>query len=209
MSKSKNKKAAHQKRQKAFRAAERRRLSRRRAVWCILVGVLILATMVVIFLLSEEGKEDSGARSGHVTGWLVDLFTGGRLFPDERTAAIERLGHLVRKLAHMTEYAVLTAECTVLTVILRPTRKKKHQIWPEWVIPFAVCLVYASSDEIHQIFSGRGPAVTDVLIDCAGGLIGLCLTHLIILLIVRGQARRKKNSKESHHADKPHTTARH
>lgn len=208
MSKSRKKKATHQKKQKEFRAAERRRLSRRRAAWCILVSLLILATLVVIFLLSAEGKEESGGRSGRVTGWLVDLFTGGRLSAADRAAAIRRLGRMVRKLAHMAEYAVLTAECTVLAVILRPTRRKDSRVWAEWILPFAVCLVYAASDEIHQIFSGRGPAVTDVLIDCAGGLIGLGLTHLVVLLITKRRTRRKDRRKESHHADKSRKPAR-
>ena len=208
MSKSRKKKAAHQKKQKKFRAAERRRLSRRRAAWCILVSVLIFATLVIIFLLSAEGQQESGDRSGRVTGWLVDLFTGGRLSPAERAAAVRRLGRLVRKLAHMTEYAVLTAECTVLAVILRPARRKGSRVWAEWILPFAVCLIYAASDEIHQIFSGRGPAVTDVLIDCAGGLIGLGLTHLVILLITKRLTRRKDHRKETHHGDKSRKPAR-
>ena len=49
--------------------------------------------------------------------------------------------------------------------------------------------VYAASDEIHQAFvPGRGPAVTDVLLDSAGALCGI----LIVCLIVRAVCRRKK-----------------
>ena len=49
--------------------------------------------------------------------------------------------------------------------------------------------VYAASDEIHQAFvPGRGPAVTDVLLDSAGALCGI----LIVCLIVRAVCQRKK-----------------
>ena len=39
-----------------------------------------------------------------------------------------------------------------------------------------VCVLYAISDELHQLFvSGRGAQVKDVLIDSAGATVGVCL----------------------------------
>ena len=59
--------------------------------------------------------------------------------------------------------------------------------------PAVFTLLYAISDEIHQIFSGRGPRVTDVLIDFSGAVCGILLIHGIAYLI----ARRKKGSKSA------------
>lgn len=42
------------------------------------------------------------------------------------------------------------------------------------------CLLYAASDEIHQLFvQGRGAKATDVLIDSIGALIGIGIYNII------------------------------
>lgn len=44
-------------------------------------------------------------------------------------------------------------------------------------------IVYASSDEIHQCFTpGRGPLLTDVIIDTMGILLGILLIMLVLKL---------------------------
>ncbi|MSS91495.1 VanZ family protein [Eisenbergiella tayi] len=82
---------------------------------------------------------------------------------------------LVRKLAHMTEYAALA-----VTLFL-PFRL--------WHIPcprigaWCFCLVYAALDEFHQRFSfGRSPSFRDVCIDVSGTIIGLLLVSSVISL---------------------------
>jgi VanZ family protein len=67
---------------------------------------------------------------------------------------------ILRKCAHMAEYAVLAV------LILRATGS---QTWA-----FALAVAYAASDEVHQIFvRGRHGSPVDVAIDAAGALIGL------------------------------------
>jgi len=67
---------------------------------------------------------------------------------------------VLRKLAHVTEYAVLGA--LLLRAIGRP------------LPAFAVGVLYAASDEVHQHFvSGRHASPLDVAIDAAGIAIGL------------------------------------
>ena len=67
---------------------------------------------------------------------------------------------VLRKLAHVTEYAILGA--LLLRAIGRP------------VPAFAVGVLYAASDEMHQHFvSGRHASPLDVAIDAAGIAIGL------------------------------------
>ena len=67
---------------------------------------------------------------------------------------------LLRKLAHVTEYAVLTA---LVAGAARPRR----------AVPLAVALAislgYAATDEFHQTFvDGRHGTPVDVLIDSIG-----------------------------------------
>jgi VanZ family protein len=67
---------------------------------------------------------------------------------------------LLRKVAHVTEYAVLGA------LLLRATRRPG--------LALALAALYAVSDEVHQHFvEGRHAALVDVLIDSTGALVGI------------------------------------
>ncbi|HLA03996.1 MAG TPA: VanZ family protein [Patescibacteria group bacterium] len=64
-----------------------------------------------------------------------------------------------KKVAHLTEYAVLYA------LFLRATEKN-------WVLSFVMTMVYAASDEIHQSYvPGRTAAVYDLAFDFSGASI--------------------------------------
>lgn len=58
-------------------------------------------------------------------------------------------------------------------------------------------IVYASSDEIHQCFTpGRGPLLTDVIIDTMGVLLGILLVMLILKLhkIIQDKKENRQNT---------------
>jgi len=89
--------------------------------------------------------------------------------------------HLVRKLAHFTEYFVLGAELT-LYVDLRARRTSAPQTIIIKVLPLVIGLITASLDETIQIFSGREPAVTDVLLDFCGVLTAFIIVRIILAI---------------------------
>jgi VanZ family protein len=73
---------------------------------------------------------------------------------------------IVRKLAHVTEYAVLAA------LLVRATKQP----------PVALLLgtLYAASDEFHQTFvRGREGRPRDIVIDAVGLIIGVLATHRV------------------------------
>lgn len=72
---------------------------------------------------------------------------------------------LLRKSAHMTEYAILALLLwRAWAVDGRPTRRV-------FLLSFSAALLYAVSDEWHQSFvPGRGPSAVDVAIDAAAAL---------------------------------------
>ncbi len=145
--------------------------------------------MSVIFFFSHQAGEESGGLSDSIVDWLHSL--GIRICP-------ETLSFLVRKTAHMTEYAVLAI---LLFVALRGSRSQRLveprisqgprgsyrlQKWREergsqaLIIAFTMTVAYAATDEIHQLFiPGRIGTPKDVLIDSAGGAIGLALAWLV------------------------------
>jgi VanZ family protein len=81
---------------------------------------------------------------------------------------------IIRKLAHMFEYGVLTY---LIFRILGQT-EKRHVNWNLfWSLAFSV--LYALSDEYHQSFVvGRVGVIRDVVIDSIGSLIFIWLIYL-------------------------------
>lgn len=73
---------------------------------------------------------------------------------------------VTRKTAHLVAFAVLAFLAAASANALHMPRPL--------VIGFAVAVIYAVLDEVHQGFVvGRTPLVTDVLIDAAGALLGV------------------------------------
>lgn len=57
-------------------------------------------------------------------------------------------------------------------------------------------IIYASSDEIHQCFTpGRGPLLTDVIIDTMGIFLGILLVMLILKVhkIIQDKKENRQN----------------
>jgi VanZ family protein len=95
--------------------------------------------------------------------------------PNASQEQFELVHFLVRKLGHLSEYAVLAL--LLLRAIRRSQCSTSHK-WSWRAAGFAllVAAAYAATDEWHQSFiPGRTAALTDVLIDSSGALIGLAL----------------------------------
>jgi VanZ family protein len=99
-----------------------------------------------------------------VSRWLPVLVWAGVIFA---FSSIPSLGtglgtwdYVLRKGAHMTEYAVLA--CLLVRAL------------GSFVGAFALAVAYAATDEFHQTFvRGRHGTPVDVAIDAVGALIGL------------------------------------
>jgi VanZ family protein len=98
--------------------------------------------------------------------WLPVLVWAGVIFAFSSVPSLNSgLGgwdYVLRKGAHMTEYAILA----VLLV-----RATGSYAWA-----FGITVAYAASDEVHQLFvRGRHGSPIDVGIDAVGALIGITL----------------------------------
>ena len=142
--------------------------------------LLVLAVMVVIYLFSAQTGEESGAASGKITTWVLNMIVPGfGDFSVEKQEAIRSaVSFAVRKLAHFSEYALLG-----LTLMLHIAQvQKKIAVRLPWLWAWGVGTLYAASDEWHQGFvAGRGPSVRDVMIDSAGVIAGTLLLLWILL----------------------------
>ena len=89
------------------------------------------------------------------------------LFPDASAAELLAWHRTIRKLAHFTEYLILSV------LLYRALRGERRWNARAAGIAFVVAGVYAVSDEFHQWFvPGRTAAATDCLIDVSGAAAG-------------------------------------
>jgi VanZ family protein len=107
-------------------------------------------------------------------------------FPHASQETLFFMHHLIRKTGHFTEYFILSL------LILRGLRAEKqgaHLAWALGAIAIVGC--YAAFDEFHQSFvPGRTAAVSDVLLDTAGGIAAQVVVALVILLADMRKKRR-------------------
>lgn len=165
----------------------------------VLLAALIAANMGLIFFFSSENGEESGSRSEGITDIVIDVTCPDydTLPPAEQESLLDRVHHLVRKTAHFLEYALLGFLTACLLLHLRRRLCPAIRLWQTWVAPSVFGLLYAASDEIHQMFTERGPRVTDVLIDFAGVVCGACVAHGAVWLVRRILLHQRKAGKET------------
>lgn len=131
--------------------------------------VLLLLALLFIFAQSLLPPAASGKESDSVADAL------GAVFGTESGFAVFLLKY-VRKIAHFCEFAVL-GFFTALTLFAF----RKHRNARFLLLGFLGGVAAAVSDECIQHFSGRNPAVLDVLIDVCG----FCAAYLLVLLWFR------------------------
>jgi len=137
----------------------------------ILSWTAVLLWLVLIFSLSAQPAEQSDGLSKKVTEVIIE--TVDRVVPletDEKPTIdlVERFNHVVRKYAHFSAYLVLGL------LIMNALRRSGVRGFKAFIFSLLFCILYAVSDEIHQLFvPGRGAQVTDVLIDGAGSFVGI------------------------------------
>ncbi len=102
------------------------------------------------------------------------------LFPRMSAEHVDTCHYLFRKCGHLTEYAVLGLLLwRAIPIIASEGSSRKTVALAGGRTGIGLVLLYAASDEIHQIFvPTRTAHATDVLIDTTGAAIGLLLLWL-------------------------------
>lgn len=147
-------------------------MTKPRASVCLLYSFTLLA-VAFIWGNSMLSQGASGAFSDRIEAFLLRLL------------CLDELPFDVRKLAHFFEYACLGALSGAgFALALRHTgsRLLNHAL---------LGLLAAVIDESIQIVTGRGPLVTDILLDFSGYLTGLTAT-LLLWRLIRCLARPKR-----------------
>ena len=128
---------------------------------------LVIVWMSGIFLLSHQRASESSELSRIITKLLYSV--AYRIFP-QIDFDFTTLSFIVRKAAHFIAYLILG--CLVMNGFI--DKKIPATKWLGWAL--VVCVLYAVSDEIHQLYvPGRAGQVRDVFIDSVGALMGIGL----------------------------------
>lgn len=123
--------------------------------------LLVILWVIFIFVMSSFDATSSSNQSN----FIVDIITSIINIKD-----IGLLSLIIRKLAHFIEYFILGI--LVINFITRYDKKI--------IIAILLCIIYATSDEIHQIFvPGRSCQIIDIMIDSLGSIMGIYLYKLI------------------------------
>lgn len=153
--------------------------------------ILIVTWMAFIFSMSSQNSEVSSNTSG---GAIRIILSAVPQFNEQSEEAqeeiVEELQFITRKSAHFIAYMILGILATSLTLKINKINKK-----PQFAL--LICVLYAISDEIHQLFvPGRSSQFRDVLIDSAGSCVGIGVVLLVVKLLHMRQNKKNRIKSE-------------
>jgi VanZ family protein len=118
------------------------------------------------------GFSADAASASHTEHWLLPILRG--LAPWATPAQLEALHWLVRKIAHLSEYAILAG--LWLRAFVRGRNLKPRTAG---LLALAISVAWAILDELHQSFvPSRSASLADVLVDSVGAMIALTVIHV-------------------------------
>ena len=138
--------------------------------------ILLLIMFGVIFNFSNQNGEQSGSLSKEITEEVTkNIIYVQKLEESEKERVLIKVEHYIRKLAHFSLYLVVgfLTMCLMSTYELKEIRRI--------FISLIVGIIYATSDEFHQIFiQDRSSSIVDVGIDSCGVLVGIFISLGVI-----------------------------
>jgi len=148
----------------------------------IVSWVAVILWMVIIFNLSAQVAEQSDQLSTGITEFIMNAI---EKFAGNINVDIGSFNHLVRKNAHFIAYFVLGV------LAANALGRSGLHGYKSILSALLICILYAVSDEVHQLFvPGRAGQVKDVIIDNAGASVGIG----VYLMFVKFNRRRRNHT---------------
>ena len=158
-----------------------------------LLLILLIADMLFIFFNSAQDSSNSSNTSQSVTEIVAPVLIPNYKDMDEdaKMQSLLSLDGIIREAAHLLQFVPLGFSLYLLLCTIGPNERRGR-------INFAATLgfglIYAFSDEIHQIFvPGRTFQLFDILMDISGVTLG-CIGAMILMLIIKKTALRPKTN---------------
>ena len=129
--------------------------------------IATVAMMAMIFFFSSQTASVSSQTSSGITRMIAEFITKLMNFGDAEIV-FHLLHTFVRKMAHFTLFFLLALSVANTIFQLYGIEKLKLLAYS-----LSFCLLYAITDEVHQIFvPGRAAMIRDIFIDLFGSLGG-------------------------------------
>lgn len=139
----------------------------------IIYGILVIVWMILVLSFSNQTGEESQRLSDIITNKIVNIVIKVNSNMEYKDVK-DDISFIVRKAAHFSIYFI--GGILIFNFINTFPLEKRKTI----CLTILIGILYAISDEIHQLFiSGRAGQVTDVLIDSSGIIIGTILISKI------------------------------
>src|SRR5699024_5961572 len=136
--------------------------------------IAVILWMALIFYLSYPSSSVSIALSSGLLMSILNSVEGILPFEGLDMGTVH---HLFRKRAHFIAYLILGMLCFNALKNSYPHAVKSA------TLAFLICILYAISDESHQLFiPGRSGEVRDVFIDSLGSITGISIYYMIAQL---------------------------
>jgi len=150
----------------------------------VISWITVILWVAVIYSLSAQPAASSNQLSKCVTEILVEMIKKVTAINLE----VNDLNHFVRKNAYFIAYLILGG---LVSNALKYCGSGLNKSF----LAGLICVGYAISDEIHQIFvPGRGPQIKEVLIDSGGAAVGIFIW--LVASIRRSDLRARKSVRE-------------
>ena len=142
--------------------------------------VLLVFWMLVIFTFSQtNGEKSSGKSIGILKKTVITISDAmynikiiKKPISDKKASEIaNKLNYPARKLMHISEYFILA--------LLFYLVYASYNIKKVYILTVTSSILYAISDEVHQLFTGRTGKVTDVLVDTIGIMVAILVIYSV------------------------------
>ena len=123
--------------------------------------ILVVFWMIFIFVMSSFDANESSNQSNFIVNIIVNVFD---------IKNMDLLSFIIRKLAHFIEYLILGI------LIYNLIKDYNYKVY----LAIILCMLYAISDEVHQLFvPGRSCQIFDMIVDCLGSITGIYLFYVV------------------------------
>lgn len=179
----------------------------------IILGILIIIWMITIFLFSNQDGMESENTSDIITNRLVNETIENDIEIEENVDNTnnENINNSVNVAKYNYEFEMYKGEVRLVVrksahfiiylvggiLLFNFFRTYNISLRNQIIYAILGIILYASSDEFHQLFvNGRTARVEDVLLDTLGAIVGILL-NLICLKIVYKIKNKKDKSIEN------------
>ena len=130
--------------------------------------ILLLVTLFLIFGFSSQDAEESGGLSSSIAKFILKQINNDKI--EDRQPILERTESIIRKVAHFSIYTLVGL--LLMSFVNTYDLKENKRI----MISLCIGALYATSDELHQLFvPGRSGQITDVILDSMGVFLGILI----------------------------------